>query len=48
MNLPKDNSIVSEDELQAVMAGISEMTEEILQTGINHRVNGWDKNLAIF
>ena len=28
MNLPKDNSIVSEDELQAVMAGISEMTEE--------------------
>ena len=28
MNLPKDNSVISEDELQAVMAGISEMTEE--------------------
>jgi len=28
MNLPKDNSIISEDELQSVMAGISEMTEE--------------------
>lgn len=28
MNLPKDNSSISEDELQAVMAGISEMTEE--------------------
>lgn len=28
MNLPKDNSVISEDELQSVMAGISEMTEE--------------------
>ena len=28
MNLPKDNSSISEDELQSVMAGISEMTEE--------------------
>lgn len=27
MNLPKDNSSISEDELQTVMAGISEMTE---------------------
>lgn len=28
MNLPKDNSVISDDELQSVMAGISEMTEE--------------------
>lgn len=28
MNLPKDNSVILEDELQSVMAGISEMTEE--------------------
>ena len=28
MNIPKDNSIISEDELQTVMAGISEMTED--------------------
>lgn len=28
MNLPKDSSVISEDELQSVMAGISEMTEE--------------------
>lgn len=28
MNLPKDKSVISEDELQSVMAGISEMTEE--------------------
>ena len=28
MNLPKDNSVISEDDLQSVMAGISEMTEE--------------------
>lgn len=28
MNLPKDNSVISEEELQSVMAGISEMTEE--------------------
>lgn len=28
MNLPKDGSVISEDELQSVMAGISEMTEE--------------------
>lgn len=28
INLPKDNSVISEDELQSVMAGISEMTEE--------------------
>ena len=28
MNLPKDNSIISEDDLQSVMAGISAMTEE--------------------
>lgn len=28
MNLPKDDFIISEDELQSVMAGISEMTEE--------------------
>lgn len=28
MNLQKDNSVISEDELQSVMAGISEMTEE--------------------
>lgn len=28
MSLPKDNSVISEDELQSVMAGISEMTEE--------------------
>lgn len=28
MNLPKDNSPISEDELQSIMAGISEMTED--------------------
>ena len=28
MNIPKDNSIISEDDLQSVMAGISEMTED--------------------
>lgn len=28
MNLPKDNSVITDDELQSVMAGISEMTEE--------------------
>lgn len=28
MNLPKDNSVISEEELQSVMAGISEMTED--------------------
>ena len=28
MNIPKDSSIISEDELQTVMAGISEMTED--------------------
>ncbi len=28
MNLPKDSSVISEVELQSVMAGISEMTEE--------------------
>ena len=28
MNLPKDSSVISEDDLQSVMAGISEMTEE--------------------
>ena len=28
MNLPKDNSVISEDEMQVVMAGISSMTED--------------------
>lgn len=28
MNIPKDNSIISENDLQSVMAGISEMTED--------------------
>ena len=28
MNLPKEDSTLSEDELQSIMAGISEMTEE--------------------